>query len=128
MAIRYKVTTRDRLSCTSHAEGMRGYVLDYRKGEIVKAVPNSIGILVFKRRKDAEIFMKNQSSWVIHRVSTKTRGKTPSYLYGIVNVYCYARDFYHTLSKLYSTPYSPTKFLWPVPEGTLAYPEVEVLD
>ena len=128
MAIRYKVVLeKNRKSCMAERKGMRGYILTYKKGKTVKAIEGSIGILVFKTREQAENWMKlpmRTTKTTILRVETNSRGKTPKNLFiidwRVTN--SLKEDYYD-----YKTP-NNSRLRWNTPIGTLAYPEVKVLD
>ena len=58
MSIRYKVVNTDRTSCfVGWGTDPCKYTLTYKKGEIIDTYPGTIGIFVFKKRKDAKTFM-----------------------------------------------------------------------
>lgn len=76
MAIRYKVVNQYRKSVFVDTLSR---ILRYDKGNIVKAHPDSLGIFVFKRKKDAEKFCQSPSighNRLILRVETIGKGRS----------------------------------------------------
>ena len=116
--IRYKVVLEDRGS--TFAQGR--YRLKYIKDEIVKAVKGTLGIMVFKRRCQAEHYRRKYLDYsktgIILRVEPLSRGKTvrvASSLFRGVD-----------LDLFYSGGYYP--YTYPTPAGTICYDRVKVLD
>lgn len=138
MAIRYKVVMKDtRLSVISRGRRapahwknfLKKVCLKYTKGKIVKAQKWSIGILVFRKRSQAEEFVNeygyDEFEMIILRVKTSSRGKaikeliTDSLRRAYILEFVYGRlniDMLDSCTRLYS------------PAGTMAYKEVKVLD
>jgi len=138
MAIRYKVVHvvgEDRFSAL--AEGR--FCIRYSNGRVVKAVENTIGIMCFKTRNDAEDWM----DWVydftgtwghyeIIRVKPKGRGFVPKYFSGrygednlmylqeCIEKYGIAKGCRRYILE-YGMSHSP-------PDGSICYQEIEVLD
>ena len=112
--VRWKVVTRERTSFV--AEGK--YKLKYRKGAIVHALPNTVGIFTFKTKAQAEELM-NLVPGLILKVRPIGRGKTPK----AISAWTSAEnlnEFYRTGMRNGVDPIPP--------DGTICYPAVEVLD
>ena len=77
MPIRYKVVNvKDRSSCFCSG---KKYGLIYTKGKRIKAKPGTVGIFVFRLRKQAEAFKLNRPNhlrWKVLRVKTVGKGIT----------------------------------------------------
>ena len=101
------------------------YAKKYKKGTKVEAKSYTLGIFVFKRRKDAEFFERCNPGIII-RVKPIGRGKTPKYR---INT-CHTK--YFDLRRLRRAKvkalYIETLPLETLPPGTICYPAVEVLD
>ena len=100
------------------AEG--DYELQYPKGSIVRAREESLGVSVFRTRKQAELFQDRYLLLEIIRVRPIGRGKTVKYI-------CTEPTEFQ-LGRFYSLCGSSSVRVSPVPSGTIFYPEVEVLD
>ncbi len=116
--IRYKVVLEDRGS--TFAQGK--YRLKYIKNEIVKAVEGTLGIMVFKRRSEAEYYKRRYINYnmtgIILRVEPLSRGR---------NVYTVSSLFMSVeLDLFYSGDYYP--YTYSPPSGTICYDKVKVLD
>jgi hypothetical protein len=84
MAIRYKVVNKH-TRCSAIVGFNSPYVLKYLKGKTIKALSKTLGIMVFKRRYQAEAFIKVINSALIHpstilRVEVFSKGKYPKYV------------------------------------------------
>ena len=116
--VRFKVVLEDRGS--TFAQGK--YRLKYIKDEIVKAVKGTFGIMVFKRRHQAEYYKRMYLSYsttgIILRVEPLSRGKTVRLVSSLF------RDV--DLDLFYSGDYSP--YAYPPAAGTICYDKVKVLD
>ncbi len=122
MNIKYKVVIeQSRKSCFAPP----GYTKTYKKGAKVKAKKGTLGLMVFKTRKQAEDFIFPQSyDLQIIRVECFTRGRKPIRVAGI-NYKILARvkafDSFYSIERYYY-------YLTVAPEGTLCYSEVRVID
>ncbi len=101
------------------AEG--SYTLDYPKGAIVRAREETLGVAVFKTRKQAEDFRVSNISQEIIRVCSIGRGRT-------VRLVCmdarkFDLDTFFRVNRV-----SLDVAMISVPPGTMFYPAVEVLD
>jgi len=118
MTIKYKVVYKDTRLSTS-AKGL--YCIVYNKGTTVEKLPNTLGIMVFKDRQQAQRFMLlnlTPSFYMILRVKTFTRGVVPKKISLKISSY-YLDMFYKKSWKM--AIMSP-------PRGTICYDKVEVLD
>jgi len=116
--IRYKVVNKNRESII--VKGSE-YYLKYETGSTVKAKDNTLGIFCFKRKKDAKNFVVPGDK--ILRVIPLKRGNIPeciaisskniSFETSIKYFYEGNRDIYRIAV---------------VPQGTICYPEVFVVD
>ena len=128
--IRWKVVTQTRKSCyVDNAQ----YSLLYPKGIIVTALENTLGIMTFKRKKDADDFTKSFKRWLnishnstfiertyeIIRVWGIGRGKVPKR----VSTWTTALG----LAEFYMYSDNPIAGCAP-PSGTICYKQVKVLD
>jgi len=135
--IRYKVVTKNRKSCIVPENSK--FCLTYKKGTVVKAIPNTFGIMVFKTHWDAMTFA-NQTNTIL-KVRPIGRKKIPRMLSGIINYD--ARENTDTLKKFYKyyhkNKHNKNWFLYimyhrlinqiiSAPTGTECYPAVEVLE
>ena len=139
MIIRWKVTKDDRTS--PHAEGK--YYKEYLKNTIVKANKNTLGLMTFKTKEQAATWANRSVIRTrILKVRPIGRGKVPIVLAN--------RDYFNLfykhkrtlnskkIAKLLRLKGDGRRFdyrigdrdiiLWPVPEGTVCYPAVEVLE
>lgn len=116
--IRYKVVLVDRGS--TFAQGK--YRLEYIKGKIVKAIKGTLGIMVFKRRREAEHYKRKYLDYgktgIILRVETLSRGKT---VWSLCHLFSSIE-----LDLFYSGHHNP--YAYPSPPGTMCYDKVKVLD
>lgn len=127
MAIRYKITNRNRTSIFASGK----YLRTYSKGRMIKAKRGTLGILTFHRRKDAEVFIRDLAlkDFLVLRVKPFERGRK-------VNTLCsyqswWALDRYYKGKSIFGlrSLSSATKVEeLPAPIGTLAYPRVKVID
>ena len=118
MSIKYKVVYKgSRLSIAARGE----YRVVYNKGTTVKSPPNTLGIMVFKMRRQAEIFRTLHlipSYYMILRVKTFRRGVVPKKIGLLITET--ALDLFYKNSKDMSSMKPP--------RGTICYDEVEVID
>ena len=115
MPIRWKVTTQTRRSCVIYGED---FFKKYLKNTIVKADPTTLGIFLFKTKKNAEDFTKNTRGWIILKVKTVGEGKKPKEISGSISI--------RGLTEFYdNSETAKTEFM---PFGTICYPAVEVLE
>ena len=133
MAIRYKVVMADnRFSIISRgqdAQVIEKICLKYEKGTRVKAQPWSIGILTFEKKKQAEEFIKGafySQDFEILRVRPIGKGKRITQL---LSDHKYRYNILYLAKQ--EIPYKEVLMKYrkmQAPEGTMAYPEVYVLD
>ena len=132
MKIRYKVI-KHRKSCVI-PQGSK-YCLSYKKDQIVKAVPGSLGIMVFKTLLNAQCF-ETASTKIIKVRPIGRRRKISIFstcmLNARRNTFMF-KNFYkiYSLKKRYKDwPlkfFNITNIVYP-PEGTECYSAVEVLE
>jgi len=94
------------------------YGLEYPGGTIVRAREETLGVAVFKTKRQAEEFIEERKSLKIIHVRPIGRGKTVKLICDVI----FEEDirlFYNNRKKTY---------LRTVPSGTIFYPAVEVLD
>ncbi len=122
--IRYKVVNQYNQSCIAPL----GYVLKYTPGEITTAREDTLGVMVFKRKKDAVLFIAFCIflGGKILRVEPIGRGKTPE----LVGKGISKRMSTQALDFFYESSLSPG-FVFPhetfPPPGAICYPAVKVL-
>lgn len=102
------------------AEG--SYDLEYPKGAIVRAREETLGVSVFKTRKQAESFQDRYFDLTVIRVRPMGRGRT-------VRLICtepreLQLDIFYSCRKYTEVFVRESR----VPPGTMFYPAVEVLD
>ena len=134
--MRYKVVTKDRKSSSALYNRITKYLLDYPKGGIVTAPEWSIGLLVFEKREQAIQYIEKMTeidyptlNLMILRVKPTSIGKKPN---AILNL---DLEHFEASSLIYSSKIFTNEFLgfidnefWSVPNGTICYRSVEVLD
>lgn len=129
--IKYKCLDWDRGSC--YAGGP--HYLKYIKGTKVQAIKDSLGIMVFKTRRDAEEFASWHSKAAgIIRVKCSGRGRVPKVI-SSSQVGRNIQRFYEKLKK-YGLPVNRLFIegslriggMQEAPRGTICYQEVEVLE
>jgi hypothetical protein len=112
---KYKVTREDN---TSFAAGGR-YRLQYKQDEITYAIPGTLGIMVFSKRKQAKTFGEEESTikggYKIKKVIPIGKGHTPKEIGRTIKI-----DFYYNTKK--------GQYSMRPPEGTMCYPGVFVCD
>lgn len=118
---KYKVVKKkSNKSCI--VNGNSKFCLTYEKDTYVKALEKTLGIMVFKTRQDAELWMEGwrnvEDCWKIKRVIPIGRGKTPSEISKYISSQ-YLRHFYKD--------YWMDERISPV-SGTICYPGVYVVD
>lgn len=93
------------------------YCLTYIKDTIVKAPEGTLGIMVFKTKKDAELFAEcHDDNSIIKKVVPIGRGRSPETISRKVGTR-ELNEFYKTGSMIQVPP-----------SGTICYPEVIVVD
>lgn len=117
--IRYKVVNKEHRCSTNEN---KGYTLYYKKGYIVRAIPGTIGIFVFRERYHAVNFRESffgfrDDKFEIIRVRAFGRGKVPKCI-GYAYSPSYLDAFYNNTCQGSGN----------VPYGTICYKSVEVLD
>ena len=113
MPIRWKVLTHGRHS--SYAEGK--FRLEYFKGKVVKAEPETLGIMVFDTFKNANLFIHNNTlAYKIIKVRPIGRGKKEPTICSCISEG--AINYFYTSKYRGCSP----------PPGTICYPAVEVLE
>jgi len=117
MTIRYKVVYKFSRTSTS-AKG--SYCIVYHKNTTVKASPNTLGIMVFKRRWQAKQFGESYipGHYIIVRVRTFSRGRIPKRI--SMSTVPYSLNAFYIKSGDMRSMMPPT--------GTICYDKVEVLD
>ena len=132
--IRYKVVTTDRKSCSEVFNRLGKNALDYPKNKKVIAPKWSMGIAVFEKRHQAQSFIDNhygviRKELMILRVQTITRGRKPKRVFNLFFLITSLKNSYKFLTNPFSNDYieQDTNF-WSVPEGTICYSSVKVLD
>ena len=117
--VKFKVVRGNRRH-SIFAEG--SYDLEYPKGAIVRAREETLGVSVFKTRKQANSFQDRYFNLQIIRVRPIGRGRTVKYICD------YPSEA--ALDKFYSYKGRRDAFyrLAISPPGTIFYPAVEVLD
>jgi len=120
MKQKYKVVNLDRKSIVTAK--FNKYSLEYKKGHIVSAIDNTVGIFCFKTKNEAISYMNKDfnpefdSNYMIIKVLPMKKGKTPKYVADAFNQDC-INEFY--CAGKWST----------VPQkGTVCYPEILVLE
>jgi len=114
--VKYKVVNLYGQSITTNNKCLHLY---YQKNTIVKASITTLGIFVFQTRKQAKKFIiKNKFLGIakIKRVIPIGRGKTPKEISFMTNNLLNNFYKYHMY------------FTSDIPEGTICYPAVKVLD
>ena len=125
MTIRWKCTGKDAkswLSCSLPAS----FSLQYNIGARVKAPKGSIGIFTFKTRKQAEKFLnytQTEDMAIIKRVKVFGRGKRPKLIVRPKSE-CLKMLAVKGLASLLADDYYMSREIF---DGTLCYPEVEVM-
>jgi len=94
------------------------YGLEYPKSAIVRARAETLGVAVFKTKRQAEEFRGERKSLQIIHVNPIGRGKTVKFICEVI--------FEEDLRLFYNNKKS--SYLRMVPSGTIFYPAVEVLD
>ena len=120
--IYYKVVTQDRYSCVIPKNSE--YVLRYKKGAFVKALPNSLGIFIFKSRSLAEqwIIARGNLTLKILRVESTTACRRPRF----ISWSEYFLSSFYRLRKNHKSMANAKSDC--IPEGTICCREVKVLD
>ena len=132
----YKVTTEKGKSCLIRREFL---VLDYPKGEVVKARKGSLGIMVFETRKLAFAFsdwinLTFTSKVVIRRAKTIGPGTVPDVMITVKeldeNKLGIATTFNDYLNLIKARrkipPESKYELIWP--DGTICYESILMID
>lgn len=113
--VKFKVVRRGR-RLSLFAEG--SYRLEYLKGSIVRARRGTLGVAVFKTRKQAEDFQEKYMFLEIIHVRPIGRGRTVRSICSDPSEIQLDTFYYGEIPVRIS----------PVPSGTIFYPAVEVLD
>ena len=120
--IKFKVVHIDYRGIRTSAYAEGSYSLCYLQGTIVRARRNTVGVAVFRTRRDAERFTSHFSVFrrlKIIRVRPIGRGKTVNIISYFTSPYSLA-SFYKRVSHSVETRKPPP--------GTIFYPAVEVLE
>ena len=130
--IRYKVvSSKDNRSSCSLAPDGNEYIKYYRKGETVKANKGTLGIFVFKTKKQANNFIKNrrdnEGSYFILKVKSIGKGESPKFVCGCPLLLMLIWDTSKYLNQFYKYGEKSNLQMKP-PEGTICYPAVKVLE
>jgi len=100
------------------------YRLNYLKDSVVRAREGTLGVAVFRRRSEAEMFCY-KTSFNIIRVLPVGRGRTVE----MVSQSTYMLDiFYSAIGEHHGIPRGSNLILMKPPRGTIFYPAVEVLE
>lgn len=155
MAVRYKVVSIDQnygIPALENREPKRFsalvkgfFKINYSKGKTVRAKKNTVGIMCFKRRHQAEAWMNGPtlyseiSDFEIIRVQPVGRGKTPKTFSGhygthvllllrkLIKRFGVEEGYKQLLTGRYDVLDMYVRYMEP-PEGTICYPAVKVLD
>ena len=116
---KYKVVKkRNNKSCVMNGNSL--FCLTYEKDTNVYAIEGTLGVMVFKTRTDAELWVEgwdNEDYWKIKRVLPIGRGKVPKKICSFSSS-AVLKDFYNNYNYANDEP---------VP-GTICYPGVYVVD
>ncbi len=126
-AIRYKVVNKLTHGSCNVQKRYKKYHKTYKKGKVVKMAPGSFGLMVFRTRRQVEDFCQERlftpNSCIIIRVEPTHKAlKRPKWIF-----------FTHDLRRAYKKwsrelmPYNSFEAI-PIPDGTLFYKAVKVLD
>ena len=117
--MRYRVVDSNRESLFMSGK----YSFIYRKGEVISAVPGSVGIFCFKTRKEAQNFLLEfvPHHGKILRVKPLSRGRTPKTICQFTKEV--SVDAFYGNSE-YSIPVKETSGL----QDLICYQKIEVLD
>lgn len=122
MPIRWKVVTEDRKSCLVIASL---YCYYYKKGSVVKARKETIGIMTFLTLKEAQNFREVRSGKII-KVEGLGRGKRPKY-----KDLCHFMDVLSFYTRILSGKSGHKEVIinneYAGPKGTICYKKVKVL-
>lgn len=129
MPIRWKVTTKKRKSAVVSVLADR-YSLRYTKNKLVKAHENSLGIAVFETKKQATVWRNWKArGGLVLKVDAKGRGVRPKEKMPCVWGSWSIEESLHRIKRFgLAWLLRTTTNGWHVPEGTLLYKEVEVLE
>ncbi len=120
-----RIVKRKRLSIFTRGS----YTLDYPENSVVRAIEGTLGVAVFKTRKQSEEFLKKTlgpyQSFKTIRVRPIGRGRTVKYVCDYPSEAA-LNKFYSYSS--YRKRLAGFRRLSTPPPGTIFYPEVEVLD
>jgi hypothetical protein len=124
--VKFKVVTTNGRWSTMTAITMERkgrYVLQYPKGAIVKARPNTVGIMVFKDYRRAESFLKSmRMTGILKIIRVKPIGIC--YIPSRISSGCHDAAIYG----FYADEYTVHKAGITPPTGTECYDAVEVLE
>ena len=122
--ILWKVVNEDRKSIS--VSDSKKFSLRYKKGKIVKAKRNSLGIFCFKTKVEALVFSELShhlfNSYSILRVLPQERGRKPKIISSKITERRITL-FYDSINR-----YNNYMFSCAPPCGTICYPSVLVLD
>lgn len=145
--VRWKVIREDpkgkRISCLAKGK----YSLVYKKGRVVKAAPNSIGVMCFDTKRNATAWLSGQQDQIEHSNPTIPYGNLPEnklfiakiakvrpigkgWRPGLINCAFSADSIKHVCDLVKKHGLTKVLFglLWDEPpKGTICYHEVEVL-
>ena len=132
MLIRYKVINED-TRCSVIVDSEQ-YKLSYFKDTVVEAPLGTLGIMVFRRRRQAlnfayNIQRRNGIPTLVVKVEAFGRGKTPFYISRWVNTGSNLSAFYKCsyIDKKYAHKGRTYAVVHPI-KGTLCYDTVRVID
>ncbi len=100
------------------------YNLEYPEGEVVRAIEGTLGVAVFRTRKQAKNFRGIRNYLRVIHVCPIGRGRTAEFISD--NVMESGLDYFY--DKRFGRPFYDRPFHREIPPGTIFYPAVEVLD
>jgi len=121
--VKFKVVRKDGvLRVSAFASGL--YALKYPKNTIVRAMPGTLGVAVFRRRSEAKKFCEGRCFFEIVRVLPIGRGRNVKEVCRDQSMYML--DMFYGSEEINSSCYDLTPMA--PPPGTIFYPAVEVLE
>ena len=126
--IRYKVVDKNRRSCVVPTGSK--YCLYYPKGAIVKAIPGSLGIMVFRTRRQAQsLAYCNRGILKVRVIGRKLKiVRFSGYNSDPLSNTLMFKKFYKFIQFRKNWWHTHKVRTMHIPEGTECYPAVEVLE